>query len=164
MTRPIVIDSPTPKVSQVTNQEAEVDSGLEDDASPVNNSFKLTYSLELTGGSKHSQYVDVCEWSPTKDILLTASSDKKCLLWTSFGSAEETSDNSASAQPVPLDENVCCAAWDSSGSRLALGKSTHSSSKIQRHPWKSKDIHRNQWKSKETRGNPQRSTEFKRNP
>ena len=122
MTIPIVIDSPTPKVSQVTNQEAEVDSGLEDDASPVNNSFKLTYSLELTGGSKHSQYVDVCEWSPTKDILLTASSDKKCFLWTSFGGAEATSDNSASAQPVPLDENVCCAAWDSSGSRLALGK------------------------------------------
>ena len=136
MTRPIVIDSPTPKVSQVTNQEAEVDSGLEDDASPVNNSFKLTYSLELTGGSKHSQYVDVCEWSPTKDILLTASSDKKCLLWTSFGSAEETSDNSASAQPVPLDENVCCAAWDSSGSRLALGKekSGHPNPLILRNP------------------------------
>merc|ERR1711953_730092 len=30
---------------------------------------------------RHEQYVDLCEWSPKSDILVTASSDQKVNLW-----------------------------------------------------------------------------------
>ena len=83
--------------------------------------FQLAHWQDLD--SKHTQYVDVCVWSPTTDVLLTASSDKQCYLWTVTGEIGEASASPPPGRPVALDEIVCCADWSSSGSRLVLGES-----------------------------------------
>ena len=84
--------------------------------------FKLTQWQDLS--SKHTQYVDVCVWSPTQDVILTASSDKQCFLWSLTDTQQDdvATTNSAAATQVALEEIVCCADWSSTGNALALGE------------------------------------------
>ena len=77
-------------------------------------------TVELNG---HSQYVDVCQWHPKKDLLLTASSDKKCFLWNCRYLIIDP--KAAPVPPIEVDvpdaEIVCCATWSESGDHFAIG-------------------------------------------
>ena len=131
----VVIDSPPPQQRQLQppledcqnghNNVEETSNRLIEDGEDNNNKmpvrFKLTQWQDLS--SKHTQYVDVCVWSPTQDVILTASSDKQCFLWSLTDTQQEdAATTSAAATHVALEEIVCCADWSISGNALALGE------------------------------------------
>ena len=68
----------------------------------------------------HSQYVDLCKWNLKHDLFLTASSDRRCLLWNCRVMANAKSVDVTELE-VPGHEAISCLDWSADGKIFALG-------------------------------------------
>lgn len=75
----------------------------------------------LTG---HTQNVDLCAWSPARDVLLTAGTDRKVFLWN-FERGNSYSEPEWQELELPLQDGASCASWSRDGRHIAIGKLTH---------------------------------------
>ena len=79
--------------------------------------------IEFVGSAvengRHEQYVDLCEWSPKSDILVTASSDQKVNLWN----VQVIHNMNIGELPMSSDEpsNISALTWSDNGKIFVTG-------------------------------------------
>ena len=67
--------------------------------------------------------MDICGWHPTKDILLTAGTDKKVFLWDLEGvRAKDKRVPKPMELELDITDSVTCYDWSQDGRMLALGE------------------------------------------
>ena len=105
---------------------------------PVKPEIEFVGSVVENG--RHEQYVDLCEWSPKSDILVTASSDQKVNLWNvqvihNMNIVELSNASNILALTwsdngklfVTGSENGIVSVWTSNGKLIQNWTATHSS-------------------------------------
>ena len=105
---------------------------------PVKPEIEFVGSVVENG--RHEQYVDLCEWSPKSDILVTASSDQKVNLWNvqvihNMNIVELSNASNILALTwsdngklfVTGSENGIVSVWTSNGKLMQNWTATHSS-------------------------------------
>lgn len=84
---------------------------------PVKPEIEFVGSVVENG--RHEQYVDLCEWSPKSDILVTASSDQKVNLWN----VQVIHNMNIGELPMSSDEpsNISALTWSDNGKIFVTG-------------------------------------------
>ena len=84
---------------------------------PVKPEIEFVGSVVENG--RHEQYVDLCEWSPKSDILVTASSDQKVNLWN----VQVIHNMNIGDLPMSSDEpsNISALTWSDNGKIFVTG-------------------------------------------
>ena len=84
---------------------------------PVKPEIEFVGSVVENG--RHEQYVDLCEWSPKSDILVTASSDQRVNLWN----VQVIHNMNIGELPMSSDEpsNISALTWSDNGKIFVTG-------------------------------------------
>ena len=106
----------TSRISELSSRRTSRRPSKVSSTKPAKPEIEIVGSVVENG--KHEQYVDLCEWSPKSDILVTASSDPKANLWN----AQVISNMNISGLPLANDNlNISALTWSDNGKLFVTG-------------------------------------------